>query len=152
MSEQITETDPKVSTVLSDLQRILCLRIMLALMVMLAVTATGRPSGMKATATETHEMIKLGTLIQSGWSCRNHVALLIVRHVTLPGWGGSYQTTTTRIIMKAMMEQMITTKLKTSLSSVVIPFLGSLVSFAILPKIVLSLVATTTPVHVPAMQ
>lgn len=76
LSEQMTETDPSVSTVLSDLQRIFCLRIMLALMVMLAVSATGKPSGIKATATETQDMMRLGTLIQPGWSFRNHVALL----------------------------------------------------------------------------
>lgn len=77
LSEQITDTDPNVSTVLSDLQRIFCLRIILALIVMLAVSATGRPSGTKATATDTHDMIKLGTLIQSGCSFRNHVALML---------------------------------------------------------------------------
>ena len=76
LSEQMTETDPSVSTVLSDLQRIFCLRIMLALMVMLAVNATGKPSGMKATPTETQEMIRLGTLIHPGWSFRSHAALL----------------------------------------------------------------------------
>jgi hypothetical protein len=53
----------------------LFLRIMLALMVILAVRATGRPSGIKATATDTHEMMRLGTLIQSGYFLRSHVAL-----------------------------------------------------------------------------
>lgn len=68
-------------------------------------------------------------------------------------WGMSaHHTTTTIMIMVIMMEQMTMTKLKTSFSRVVIPFFGSLVSFAILPKMVLSLVATTTPVHVPEMQ
>lgn len=66
LSEQMTDTDPRVSTVLSDLHRILFLRIMLALMVRLAVRAMGRPSGMKATATETHETMRVGTLIQPG--------------------------------------------------------------------------------------
>lgn len=78
LSEQMTDTDPSVSTVFRDLQRIFCFRIMLALMVMLAVRATGRPSGMKATATETQEMIRLGTLIQSGYFLRSHAALLII--------------------------------------------------------------------------
>jgi hypothetical protein len=71
----MTDTEPRLSTVLRDLQRILFLRIMLALMVMLAVTATGRPSGMKATATETQEMMRLETLIQPGCSRRSQAAL-----------------------------------------------------------------------------
>lgn len=75
LSEQIIETDPSVSTVLSDLHRILFFRIMLALMVMLAVKATGKPSGMNATATETQEMIRLGTLIQLGYCFLSHAPL-----------------------------------------------------------------------------
>jgi hypothetical protein len=66
LSEQMTETDPSVSTVLRDLHRILFLRIMFALMVKLAVRAMGRPSGMKAMATDTQATIRVGTLIQSG--------------------------------------------------------------------------------------
>ena len=66
LSEQMTETVPRVSTVLSDLQRTLFLRSMLALIVRLAVRATGRPSGINATATDTQSTIKVGTLIQSG--------------------------------------------------------------------------------------
>lgn len=62
----MTDTVPRVSTVFSDLQRILFFFIMFAAMVRLAVVATGRPSGMKAMATETQEMIRLGTLIQPG--------------------------------------------------------------------------------------
>ena len=46
LSEQITETEPSVSTVLSDLQRILFLRMMFATMVKLVVSAIGKPSGM----------------------------------------------------------------------------------------------------------
>lgn len=45
LSEQMTDTRLSVSTMLRDLQRILFLRIMLALMVMLAVNATGSPWG-----------------------------------------------------------------------------------------------------------
>jgi hypothetical protein len=71
----MTETDPSVSTVFNDLQRIWFVCIILALMVMLAVRATGRPSGMKATATDTQEMMRLGTLIQPGYSFRSQVAL-----------------------------------------------------------------------------
>ncbi len=66
LSEQMTETVPSVSTVLSDLQSTLFFFIILAAIVSEAVVATGRPSGMKATATETQEMMRLGTLIQSG--------------------------------------------------------------------------------------
>lgn len=54
--------------------------------------------------------------------------------------------------MRAMMEQMTNTKWRTSRSRVVNPFFGSFVSFAILPKTVLSPVATTRPVQVPEMQ
>lgn len=75
LSEQITETEPRVSTVFNDLHKILFFRIMLALMVRLAVRATGRPSGMKATATDTQSTIKVGTLIQSGCDFRSHAAL-----------------------------------------------------------------------------
>lgn len=39
---------------------------MFAVMVKLAVSAIGRPSGMKATATVTMTMIRSGTLIQNG--------------------------------------------------------------------------------------
>lgn len=45
MSEQITLTEPSVSTVLRDLQRILFLRMIFAVMVKDAVSAMGRPSG-----------------------------------------------------------------------------------------------------------
>ena len=70
LSEQMTLTDPRVSTVFKDLQRILFFRIRLAVMVSDAVNAIGRPSGMKAMATETQSTIKRGTLIQSGCSLR----------------------------------------------------------------------------------
>jgi hypothetical protein len=69
------ETEPRVSTVFRDLQRILFFLIILAVIVMLAVTATGRPSGIKATATETQEIIRLGTLIHDGYCIRNQEAL-----------------------------------------------------------------------------
>lgn len=66
LSEHITETEPRVSTVFNDLHKILFFLIMLALIVRLAVRATGRPSGMKATATDTQSTMRVGTLIQSG--------------------------------------------------------------------------------------
>ena len=66
LSEQMTETDPRVSTVFSDLQRILFFFIMLATTVKLVVMAMGRPSGINATAQETQLTIKSGTLIHSG--------------------------------------------------------------------------------------
>jgi hypothetical protein len=62
----MTDTAPRVSTVFKDLQRILFLRIRLAVMVRLAVKAIGRPSGIKAIATLTQSTIRVGTLIQPG--------------------------------------------------------------------------------------
>lgn len=78
LSEQITETDPKVSTVFNDLQRILFFLIMLALIVRLAVKATGRPSGMKATATDTQSTMRVGTLIQPGCAFLSQAPLIII--------------------------------------------------------------------------
>lgn len=75
MSEQITLTDPRVSTVFNDLQRILFWRMMLAVIVKEAVKAIGRPSGMKAIATETQSTIRVATLIQLGWTLRRYAAL-----------------------------------------------------------------------------
>ena len=46
LSEQTTDTAPRVSTVLSDLHRILFFFIRFAVIVKLAVTAMGSPSGM----------------------------------------------------------------------------------------------------------
>jgi hypothetical protein len=66
LSEQMTLTDPRVSTVFKDLQRILFFRMRFAVIVSDAVNAIGRPSGMKAMATETQSTISVGTLIQSG--------------------------------------------------------------------------------------
>jgi hypothetical protein len=75
LSEQMIETDPKVSTVFNDLQRIMFFLMMLATTVKLVVMAIGRPSGMNATAQDTQLTIKSGTLIQSGWLLRSHAAL-----------------------------------------------------------------------------
>lgn len=66
LSEQMTETAPNVSTVLSDLHNIMFLRIKFAVIVKLAVKAIGSPSGMKAMATLTQSTMRVGTLIQSG--------------------------------------------------------------------------------------
>lgn len=70
LSEQITLTEPRVSTVFNDLHRILFRRIMFAVIVNDAVKAIGRPSGMKAMATDTQSTISVGTLIQPGWLLR----------------------------------------------------------------------------------
>lgn len=167
----MTETEPKVSTVFSDLQRILFFFIIFALIVMLAVRATGSPSGIKATATETQSMIKLGTLIQSGYVVLSHEALrefqvsykrLCARLAPRLGTKSvrnsdnlklyTYQTIRTTTIITNMIEQMIQTKLRTSLSRVVNPVLGSFVNSAILPNTVSSPVATTTPVQTPDTQ
>jgi hypothetical protein len=51
-----------------------------------------------------------------------------------------------------MIEQMMITKLRISLSKVVMPVLGALVIFAILPKTVESPVETTTPMPLPETQ
>lgn len=75
LSEQIIETAPRVSTVLSDLHKILLVRIMFALMVILDVRAIGRPSGIKATATDTQSTIKVGTSIHSGYTFLSQEAL-----------------------------------------------------------------------------
>lgn len=75
LSEQMTDTDPSVSTVFNDLHKTLFFRIIFALIVRLAVNATGKPSGMKATATDTQATIRLGTLIQSGYVVLSQAAL-----------------------------------------------------------------------------
>ena len=75
LSEQMTDTEPKVSTVFKDLQRILFFRIMLAVIVRLAVKAIGRPSGMMAIATLTQSTMSVGTLIQLGNCFRIYAAL-----------------------------------------------------------------------------
>jgi hypothetical protein len=66
LSEQMTETEPRVSTVLSDLHRILFFFIRFAVIVRLDVTAIGRPSGIYAMATLTQLTMRADTLIQSG--------------------------------------------------------------------------------------
>jgi hypothetical protein len=66
LSEQMTETAPRVSTVLRDLHRILFFLMMFATIVRELVNAIGRPSGMNATAALTQETIRSGTSIQSG--------------------------------------------------------------------------------------
>jgi hypothetical protein len=63
LSEQMVLTEPKVSTVLSDLQRILFFFMICAVIVKLAVTAMGKPSGMNATATLTQSTMSVGTLM-----------------------------------------------------------------------------------------
>lgn len=149
----MTDTAPRVSTVLRDLQRTLFFRIILALIVRLAVNATGRPSGMKATATETQSTMSVGTLIQLGYSLLSQAALRISVNIFSRYIGCcAYQRMMTRIIIKPMIEQMIYTKFRTSLSSVDKPVLGSLVSLAILPKTVRFPVATTMAMQVPETQ
>ena len=49
--------------------------MMLAVIVKEAVKAIGRPSGMKAIATETQSTIRVATLIQLGWTLRRYAAL-----------------------------------------------------------------------------
>lgn len=66
LSEQMTDTAPKVSTVFRDLHRILFFLMILAVIVKLIVSAMGSPSGINAVATLTQSTIRVGTLIQSG--------------------------------------------------------------------------------------
>ena len=81
LSEQIIDTAPNVSTVFSDLQRILFCRMMFAVIVKLAVNAIGSPSGINATATVTMTTIRSGTLIHDGcFLCRNEPLPDIVSH------------------------------------------------------------------------
>jgi hypothetical protein len=122
-----------------------------AVMVRDAVNAMGRPSGIKAIATDTQSTIKVGTLIHPGCSFRRYAAL----KQSVPFFHAGlepYQTIMIRMIMVNMMEQMTITKLRTSLSKVVMPVLGALVIFAIFPKTVESPVETTTPMPLPETQ
>jgi len=98
LSEQMTLTAPSVSTVFRDFARSLFFFIIPAVMVRLAVTAIGRPSGMNATAMETQSTIRIGTDIQPGWSFRSQAA----------------QTMMTRRIMEIMRAVMTPTKNKIS--------------------------------------
>jgi hypothetical protein len=66
LSEQITDTAPNVSTVLSDLHNTWLRLIIFAVIVSEAVSAMRRPSGTKATATVTMSMISPAMLIQFG--------------------------------------------------------------------------------------
>ena len=75
LSEQMTETAPNVSTVLSDLHKTLFFFIRFAQMVRLAVKATGSPSGINAMATLTQSTINVGTLIHEGCLFRSQDAL-----------------------------------------------------------------------------
>lgn len=58
---------------------------MLAVIVRLAVTAIGNPSGIKAMATLTQLTMSAGTEIQPGWFLRRYAALTKVSR-GLPSW------------------------------------------------------------------
>ena len=77
LSEQMTDTAPNVSTVFSDLHKILFFFMRFAQMVKLAVRAIGSPSGINAIAILTQSIISVGTLIQSGWLLRSQDALAV---------------------------------------------------------------------------
>jgi hypothetical protein len=125
----------------------------LAVMVRDAVSAMGRPSGIKAIATETQSTIRVGTLIQPGCDLRKYAAPEIVNPIIYDGAAiERLQTMITMIIITSIIEQMIATKFKISLSRGVKPVLGVLVIFAILPKTVLSPVETTIPMPLPDIQ
>lgn len=114
LSEQMTETEPSVSTVFNDLQSILFFLMMLATIVKLVVSAMGRPSGIKATAADTQLTISRGTLIQSGWSFRSHAALYQISKARCNYTRMIYQRTTMSIITQVMNVEMIMTKRKIS--------------------------------------
>lgn len=75
LSEQITLTEPKVSTVFNDLHKILFFLIRLAVIVSDAVRAIGSPSGINAMATDTQSTIRVGTLIHPGCCFLRYAAL-----------------------------------------------------------------------------
>jgi hypothetical protein len=111
LSEQIVLTEPRVSTVLRDLHRILFFFMMLAVIVRLAVTAIGRPSGMKATATLTQSTIKIDTVIQLGWSFRSHVALEnVLVSASFESDRTPYQTIMTMTTIVSMIATIVATK------------------------------------------
>jgi hypothetical protein len=152
LSEQMTLTDPSVSTVFKDLQRILFLRMRFAVIVREAVNAIGRPSGMNAIATETQSTISVGTLIKPGCFGRKYAALRTISGRRPSDQRDPYQTMITIMIIVNIMEQMMRTKFRISLSNRVIPVFGAFVIFAILPNTVVSPVETTTPIPLPDMQ
>lgn len=111
LSEQTTETEPKVSTVLSDLQRILFFFIKFAVIVRPAVIEMGRPSGMKAIATLTQLTMRVGTLMKSGCSFLKNVALFgVSKRNGVAVWTPTYQMTQTRVIITIIMLAMMITK------------------------------------------
>lgn len=75
LSEQMTDTEPRVSTVFSDLHKTFCFRIRFAVIVNPAVRAIGKPSGINAMATLTQLTMRFGTLIQSGWDFLRYAPL-----------------------------------------------------------------------------
>lgn len=83
LSEQMTETEPSVSTVFKLLHKILFLRMMLAVMVRVEVTAIGRPSGINAMATDTQDTMSVGTEIQSGYFLRIYPAQTATRRTII---------------------------------------------------------------------
>lgn len=66
LSDARTDTAPSDSTVVSDLQRMPWRFILRAMTVSDIVTQKGRPSGIKATATETQSMMRTGTVMKPG--------------------------------------------------------------------------------------
>ena len=66
--------DEHTSTMESDLQRTLWLLNVCATFASEIVTAMGRPSGMKATMTDTTSISRALTLMQSGWSFLSQAA------------------------------------------------------------------------------
>lgn len=154
LSEQINVTEPSVSTVARDLQRILFFFITAAVMVRQVVRVIGRPSGMNATATLTQLTINIGTLIHPSCFFRSQVALVdrlepfpkkTVQQATNQRMQTSVTKNTTRLTI-------ITMNLRISFCRVVRPFRGWDDNFAMRPKTVSSAVPIQSPTAVPETQ
>jgi len=155
LSEHSSDTEPSVSTVASDLQRMLLFFMEYAVIVRHVARAIGRPSGMKATATLTQSTMRSGTSIHSGYDFRSQAALWWSHSTFYPvrqGGGAAYQRATTSTTTKNTSPQITVTNLIISFCSGVIPLRGRLDNFAILPKTVLSPVSTTIPMPLPLTQ
>jgi hypothetical protein len=126
---------------------------MFAVIVSDAVKAIGRPSGINAIATETQSTMSVGTLMNPGCFGRKYVALIVLDQLKNEQiWQCAYQTIITTIIIVNIIEQIIITKLRISLSKGVKPIFGALVILAIFPNTVESPVDTTTPIPLPDIQ
>lgn len=152
LSEQITETAPRVSTVARDLQRILFFFIIPAAMVRPMEIEIGRPSGIKAIPTLTQLTMRVGTSMKSGWSLRRYPALDACQQVSISLDGETYQIIMMMITKVIMKEAMIKTNRRISFCMGVNSVLRPLDRLAMRPNTVWSPVPTTMPSAAPEMQ